>query len=159
MKIKDEFKIYLKSLQRTRKIAAILAKNIKKGLCICLHGDLGTGKTTFSRFFINSLSKKNINVPSPTFSMVQLYELKNFSIWHYDLYRLSNKTEIFALDFDLALNDIVLIEWPEIIKDFLPSERIDIFFKEDKNRKLYIKLKLMGNLKINNNSLRELDES
>lgn len=159
MKIKDEFKIYLKSLQRTRKIATILGQNIKNGLCICLYGDLGTGKTTFSRFFINSLSKKNINVPSPTFSMVQLYELKNFSIWHYDLYRLSNKTEIFALDFDLALNDIVLIEWPEIIKDFLPSERIDIFFKEDKNRKLYIKLKLMGNLKINNNSLRELDES
>lgn len=159
MKIKDEFKIYLKSLQITRKIAMILAQNIKKGLCICLYGDLGTGKTTFSRFFINSLSKKNINVPSPTFSMVQLYELKNFSIWHYDLYRLSNKTEIFALDFDLALNDIVLIEWPEIIKDFLPSERIDIFFKEDKNRKLYIKLKLMGNLKINNNSLREHDES
>ena len=81
MKIKDEFKIYLKSLQRTRKIATILAKNIKKGLCICLYGDLGTGKTTFSRFFINSLSKKNINVPSPTFSMVQLYELKNFNIW------------------------------------------------------------------------------
>jgi len=159
MKIKDEFKIYLKSLQRTRKIATILGQNIKNGLCICLYGDLGTGKTTFSRFFINSLSKKNMNVPSPTFSMVQLYELKNFSIWHYDLYRLSNKTEIFALDFDLALNDIVLIEWPEIIKDFLPSERIDIFFKEDKNRKLYIKLKLMGNLKINNNSLRELDES
>ena len=159
MKIKDEFKIYLKSLQRTRKIATILAKNLKKGLCICLYGDLGTGKTTFSRFFINSLSKKNINVPSPTFSMVQLYELKNFSIWHYDLYRLSNKTEIFALDFDLALNDIVLIEWPAIIKDFLPSERIDIFFKEDKNRKLYIKLKLMGNLKTNNNSLREFDES
>ena len=159
MKIKDEFKIYLKSLQRTRKIATILGQNIKNGLCICLYGDLGTGKTTFSRFFINSLSKKNINVPSPTFSMVQLYELKNFNIWHYDLYRLSNKTEIFALDFDLALNDIVLIEWPEIIKDFLPSERIDIFFKEDKNRKLYIKLKLMGNLKINNNSLRELDES
>lgn len=159
MKIKDEFKIYLKSLQRTRKIATILGQNIKNGLCICLYGDLGTGKTTFSRFFINSLSKKNINVPSPTFSMVQLYELKNFNIWHYDLYRLSNKTEIFALDFDLALNDIVLIEWPAIIKDFLPSERIDIFFKEDKNRKLYIKLKLMGNLKINNNSLRELDES
>ena len=159
MKIKDEFKIYLKSLQRTRKIATILGQNIKNGLCICLYGDLGTGKTTFSRFFINSLSKKNINVPSPTFPMVQLYELKNFSIWHYDLYRLSNKTEIFALDFDLALNDIVLIEWPEIIKDYLPSERIDIFFKEDNNRKLYIKLKLMGNLKINNNSLRELDES
>ena len=52
MKIKDEFKIYLTSLQRTRKIAMILGKNIKQGLCICLYGDLGIGKTTFSRFFI-----------------------------------------------------------------------------------------------------------
>ena len=64
--------------------------------------------------------------------------LKNFNIWHYDLYRLSNKTEIFALDFDLALNDIVLIEWPAIIKDFLPSERIDIFFKEDTSIKIAV---------------------
>ena len=157
MKIKDEFKIYLTSLQRTRKIAMILGKNIKQGLCICLYGDLGIGKTTFSRFFINSLSKRNINVPSPTFPMVQFYELNDINVWHYDLYRLSDKTEVFALDFDLALNDVVLIEWPEIIKDFLPSERIDIFFKEDQKKKLYIKLKFLGDLEINN-SLRGFDE-
>ena len=158
MKIKDEFKIYLTSLERTKKIAEILSQNAKKSFFICLHGDLGTGKTTFTRFFINSLSDKKINVPSPTFSMVQFYEFKRFNIWHYDLYRMSDKTEIFALDYDLAMNDVVLIEWPEIITDLLPLKRIDIFFKEDQNRKLYAKIKLIGDLKLKNNSLREYEE-
>ena len=158
MKIKDEFKIYLTSLGRTKKIAEILSQNAKKGFFMCLHGDLGTGKTTFARFFINSLSDKKINVPSPTFSMVQFYEFKKFNIWHYDLYRMSDIAEIFALDYDLAINDVVLIEWPEIIKDLLPLKRIDIFFKEDQNRKLYAKIKLIGDLKLNNNSLREYEE-
>ena len=56
------------------------------------------------------------------------------------------------------MNDVVLIEWPEIITDLLPSKRIDIFFKEDQNRKLYAKIKLIGDLKLKNNSLREYEE-
>jgi tRNA threonylcarbamoyladenosine biosynthesis protein TsaE len=51
-------------------------------------------------------------------------------VWHYDLYRLRDKSEIYNLDFELAMNDCIIIEWPEIIEEILPKKRIDIFMKE-----------------------------
>ena len=59
--------------------------------------------------------------------------MKKVKIWHYDLYRLKSKSEVFDLDFDLALLDCVIVEWPEIIKDYLPAKRLDIHLDENEN--------------------------
>tara|TARA_E500000331_G_C16968625_1_gene588306 strand:- start:132 stop:641 length:510 start_codon:yes stop_codon:yes gene_type:complete len=144
-KMKDEFKIYLPSLDVTKNFASKLAKISNKSLFISLRGKLGSGKTTFSRFFINSLSNKKIKVSSPTFPLVNIYEMSSVTIWHYDLYRLKKKSEVYALDFDIALNDIVLVEWPEIIESILPTNRIDIKFDEDKDSNLFMEIKILGN--------------
>ncbi len=128
--MKDDFKIILNCLDDTKKLAEQISKNVKPKMFISLRGKLGVGKTTLVRYIINSLSTKRLKVLSPTFSIVNTYDLKNCKIWHYDLYRLQNKNEIFYLDYDLALLDCVIVEWPEIINDLLPKKRIDIHLKE-----------------------------
>ena len=138
--MKDEFKVSLPSLMHTQKLAKKLSGEVKKKIFISLRGDLGTGKTTFARYFINSLSHKKIKVLSPTFSLVQFYELSSRNVWHFDLYRLRNPNEIFALDFDLALNDIVIMEWPEKIQNLIPKDAHKINFEitEGETRKVTI---------------------
>ena len=129
--MKDDFKINLHSLEETKKLAIEISKLIKPKTFISLRGKLGVGKTTLVRNIINVLSKKKEKVLSPTFSIVNIYNLDVSKIWHYDLYRLQNKNEIFNLDYELALLDCVIVEWPEIIKDFLPRKRIEIHLKEN----------------------------
>ena len=97
---------------------------------------------------INNLSKKKIRVLSPTFSLVNIYDLKNIKIWHYDLFRLSNKKEIFELDFELALLDCVIVEWPEIITEYLPHKRIDIHLDEDESLLRYATVRRINKNKI-----------
>ena len=89
------------------------------------------GKTTLAKYLINSLSQKKTIVPSPSFPIVNTYEFPELKIWHYDLYRLKKKNDIFELDIELALMDCVIIEWPEIVEDLLPEKRIDISIEED----------------------------
>ena len=101
---------------------------------------------------INNLSKKKIRVLSPTFSLVNIYDLKNIKVWHYDLFRLSNKKEIFELDFELALLDCVIVEWPEIITEYLPHKRIEIHLDEDESLLRYATVR-----RINKNKICELD--
>ena len=131
--MKDVFKFNLFDLGETEKLAKKISNYVKPKSFISIRGKLGVGKTTLARFIINSLSTQKIKVLSPTFSLVNTYELKKVRVWHFDLYRLKNKKEIFDIDFDLALLDCVIVEWPEIIKDFLPDKRIDIYLNEDKN--------------------------
>ena len=148
----DEFKINLDNLRETEKLAQNIAKRIKPKTFISLRGKLGVGKTTLASLIINNLSKKKIRVLSPTFSLVNIYDLKNIKIWHYDLFRLSNKKEIFELDFELALLDCVIVEWPEIITEYLPHKRIDIHLDEDESLLRYATVR-----RINNNKICELD--
>ena len=150
--MKDEFKINLDNLRETEKLAQNIAKRIKPKTFISLRGKLGVGKTTLASFIINNLSKKKIRVLSPTFSLVNIYDLKNIKIWHYDLFRLSNKKEIFELDFELALLDCVIVEWPEIITEYLPHKRIEIHLDEDESFLRYATVR-----SINNNKICELD--
>jgi len=135
--MKDEFKINLVNLRETEKLAQKIAKKIEPKSFISLRGKLGVGKTTLARLIINNLSKKKIRVLSPTFSLVNIYDLKNIKIWHYDLFRLRKKEEIFELDFELALLDCVIVEWPEIIAEYLPHKRIDIHLNEDESLSRY----------------------
>ena len=101
--------------------------NLKKGDIICLSGELGSGKTTFARNLINSFYKKNnlikpTSIKSPSFPILLTYEVNQFEIFHYDLYRISNINELVEINiFEELNNSITLIEWPEIILDSLDN--------------------------------------
>ncbi len=144
--MKDDFKINLNCLNDTQELAKKIAKVIKPNTFISLRGKLGVGKTTLVSYIINSLSQKKIKVLSPTFSIVNIYNLKSIRIWHYDLYRLNDKTEIFNLDYELALMECVIVEWPEIISEYLPRKRIDILINEDENFIRNVTVKRIGKI-------------
>jgi tRNA threonylcarbamoyladenosine biosynthesis protein TsaE len=108
-------------------IALKLSSLINDIKVFCLNGDLGTGKTTFSKFFINSLIQVHTEIPSPTFTLVQTYKTKNQNIYHFDLYRLKYLDEAYEIGIEEALMDgISLIEWPNIINELLPEAKINI---------------------------------
>ena len=112
----------------TRKTAIRFAKSISENCVVCLNGDLGAGKTTFSRYFIQALIKdKKVTgeIPSPTFSLLQTYKDKNFIINHYDFYRLENSDELIELDYGNSISTgICIIEWANKFPMALPYNRI-----------------------------------
>ena len=114
----------------TRKIANKFAKSIPKDCVLCLNGDLGAGKTTFSRYLIQTIIKdRKISgeIPSPTFSLLQTYKDKNFTINHYDFYRLENSDDLIELDYDNSISKgICIIEWANKFPEALPANRIEI---------------------------------
>ena len=138
----SELNIRLNNLEETYKFAVSLSKLIVKPFFICLNGPIGSGKTTFANYLINQFSEKKVNVPSPTFPIVQIYDLKKIKIWHYDLFRIENKKDFFNLDFDAAINDSVIVEWPNIFMEFFPKNKIelDFFDKGIKKREIVVKL-------------------
>ena len=123
----------------TIKLAGEIAGCVDKQSIILLYGDLGAGKTFFSKAFINFFAKAENraeeNVISPTFNIVKTYNTKNFTIFHFDLYRIKHQSEVFELDLDEAFSNVSLIEWPEIIEDILPYKTFVLHFKlEDGKR-------------------------
>ena len=127
----------LKSLEDTKNFSKKISKIIKSGDIIFLYGEIGTGKTTFVRLFINNLEKKNkiknSDVLSPTFNIVYDYNVGDTKILHYDLFRLKNYNDISQLGmFETLNNHIKIIEWPELIKP-KPKDRMDIQFKYSKS--------------------------
>jgi tRNA threonylcarbamoyl adenosine modification protein YjeE len=105
----------------TVRLGQKLSSIAKKGDVFALYGTLGMGKSVFSRAFVKSLTSAN-EVPSPTFTLVQVYEAKDFDIYHFDLYRLKSPEEIFEIGMEEALYDgVCLIEWPEKMQGYLPK--------------------------------------
>jgi len=126
----------LKSLEDTQNFSKNISQIISAGDIIFLYGEIGVGKTTFVRFFINSLESKNgienSEVLSPTFNIVYDYDVGNLKIHHYDLYRLKNYKDISQLGmFETSNDSIKIVEWPELI-DSKPKDRIDIQFQYSK---------------------------
>ena len=111
----------------TAALAARLAPLLRTGDLVALSGGLGVGKTAFCRALINALPGAKEEVPSPTFTLVQVYERGDRQVWHFDLYRLEDPQEVRELGLDDALADgICLIEWPERLEAGLRAERLDL---------------------------------
>jgi len=126
----------LKSLEDTRNLSNKISKIIEANDIIFIYGEIGVGKTTFVRFFVNNLESENgltnSEVLSPTFNIVYDYNIKKIKILHYDLYRLKNYKDILQLGmFETSSESIKIVEWPELIKP-KPKDRIDIKYQYSK---------------------------
>jgi tRNA threonylcarbamoyl adenosine modification protein YjeE len=105
-----------------KRLAGVLAR----GDLLTLRGELGAGKTTLSRGILHALGHHG-PVPSPTFTLVQHYATRGLELAHFDLYRLANRDEVFELGFEDALHDgVVLVEWPDILGDGVPADRLAV---------------------------------
>src|SRR5882757_4587229 len=122
------FSVVLPDEHATRRLMVDVACAIDPGDVVTLSGDLGAGKTTFARAMIRYLAgDETIEVPSPTFTLMQVYDLPRFPLVHADLYRLSGSAELAELGFDdLPEGAVVLLEWPDRAAGFLPPDRLDI---------------------------------
>lgn len=111
----------------TVQIAEFVASIARRGDIIALSGDLGAGKTAFARGFIRSLAGGQQDVPSPTFTLLQVYDAEPTPIYHFDFYRIETPEEVWELGFDEApAEGIVLIEWPERLGPLTPADRLAI---------------------------------
>ena len=130
---------------KTAELAKKFSQILKKGDIVFFHGEIGVGKTTFIKHLINNFQKKNhlnlTEVTSPTFNLVNEYNVGSFIIQHYDLYRLNNSAEIKNIGlFENEKELLTLVEWPEKIETKVEN-KIDLFFEygEDFNKRfLYI---------------------
>ena len=131
-------KINISEEKDTKSLAEKFSKLIKQGDFILLSGNIGVGKTTFIKYLINSLQKANkqkiSEVTSPTFTVINEYQIKKILIKHYDLYRIKNKKELNNLGIKEDLKDqITLVEWPEIVKKIKIKNSIKLIFEYKKN--------------------------
>src|SRR5690348_17850186 len=122
------FTLTLPDEEATRRFATDLAGALEPGDLITLSGDLGAGKTAFARALIRHLAgDESIEVPSPTFTLIQTYALPRFALVHADLYRLSSQAELTELGLDDApAGAVTVVEWPDRAAGLLPADRLDI---------------------------------
>jgi len=144
----------ISSILDLQKITSRINKILLPGDVIFLYGQIGVGKTTFVRLLVNNYENekklKKSEVLSPTFNIVFEYDIKDFTIEHYDLYRLKNEKEIKNIGLFANLKqNITIVEWPELIKN-KPINRIDLFFEytKDMNERT-LTIKTSGRLKDN----------
>ena len=135
----------VKSLDHLNQISKSILKRLENGDCIFLIGEIGVGKTTFTRFLINNLQNqkglKETEVLSPTFNLLYEYEIKDLKIMHYDLYRIKKATELDHLGiFSENEKTVKIIEWPDLIETPLINKlEIHLEYGEnDKERKMQI---------------------
>tara|TARA_B100001093_G_scaffold315604_1_gene301106 strand:- start:2320 stop:2787 length:468 start_codon:yes stop_codon:yes gene_type:complete len=138
--------IELSSENKTEELAKKILKKIKVGDVVFLYGEMGVGKTTFVKYLINEFQKENnsklTEVTSPTFNILNEYQINEIKINHYDLFRLKNPKEIENLDlFADMLSTITMVEWPQIIEE-PPKNLIELTFKyEDDHKKRSVQIK------------------
>ena len=130
-------KIDISSENKTEDLANKILKKLKLGDIVFLYGEIGVGKTTFVKYLINEFQRENnlnlTEVTSPTFNLLNEYQINKIKINHYDLFRLKSNKELKNLElFNDILNTITLIEWPQIIKE-KPKNLIELNFKYEDN--------------------------
>lgn len=120
------------SIEETTKIGIYLGNLLNPGDIVCLTGDLGTGKTHISKGIAQGL-RITENITSPTFTIVNEYDSGRLKLYHFDVYRVSDPDEIYAIGFDdyIFSNGVSLIEWANYIEDILPREYIHIHIEKD----------------------------
>ena len=120
--------IVLPDLAATESLAQKLLPLLQRGDVLALQGDLGAGKTTFARALLRAFGVQG-DVPSPTFTLVQIYETATFPVYHFDLYRLKTPSELDELGWDDTLVDgVTLVEWPERAGNRLTEDRLTLSF-------------------------------
>ena len=142
---KSDF-INLSSEKKTEELAKKISKKLKLGHVVFFVGEMGVGKTTFIRYLINNFQKQNglkiTEVTSPTFNLLNEYQIKQIKINHYDLFRINSLDEIHNLGlFDDITNAITLIEWPQKIIE-KPKQLIELSFEYAKDyKKRFVQVK------------------
>jgi len=127
--------VNIKNEEGTKEVAHKIAVILEPNDTVLLYGDLGAGKTAFTRYLINALSEKAEEVPSPTFTLVQTYPTPKGDIWHFDLYRIEHPEEIYELGWEEAqATGITIVEWPERLGGFLPDDRLEIVINNVKDQ-------------------------
>ena len=123
----------VKSLDHLNKISEIILKKLDKKDCLFLIGEIGVGKTTLTRYLINNLQKQKglspTEVLSPTFNLLYEYEINDFKIMHYDLYRIKETKELKHLGiFSEKLDAVKIVEWPDLIKTPL-QDKLEVYLR------------------------------
>ncbi|MDD2752340.1 MAG: tRNA (adenosine(37)-N6)-threonylcarbamoyltransferase complex ATPase subunit type 1 TsaE [Candidatus Omnitrophica bacterium] len=126
------------SVEESLKLGKAIARKLKPGDIICLFGNLGSGKTVFTKGLAHGLGLKERDIISPSFVLLRQYPQAKIPLYHFDLYRLKGANDILALGFDeyLYSEGATVIEWAERLKGFLPAEylKIEILIKGEKKR-------------------------
>ena len=134
----DEFKYVSKSEEDTIAIAENIEAEKFPGMVICLNGELGSGKTVFTKGFANALGIDE-TITSPTFNIIKEYPNGELPLYHMDVYRLEENIESTGILDYFDKDGVVIIEWADLIKDYLPEERLDIKFRVvDENTRVLI---------------------
>lgn len=138
MVIEMEYKITTRSERETIEIAQNFESEKFPNMIICLDGELGSGKTVFTKGIANALGIDE-TITSPTFTIIKEYESGEMPLYHMDVYRLDGATEGVGIEEYFNKGGIVVIEWAKTIKDILPEERLEIKFKIiDENKRVLI---------------------
>ena len=123
----------LSSLTQTQYVAEYLADHISPSDVLCFYGRVGAGKTTFISYFLRYLMRKNnlpeVEITSPTFALIQEYDIKGFQVAHFDLYRLEDEFELEQIGCDDFFEEqLCLVEWPERAEEIIPKKRLNLYF-------------------------------
>ena len=134
------YKITSRSEQDTIELAQNIESEKFPNMVICLQGDLGSGKTIFTKGFASSLGVEEA-VTSPTFNIIKEYTSGEMDLYHMDVYRLDGKVDELGIEEYFNKNGVVIIEWADMIKDYLPEERLEIKIKlseEDEDTRIIV---------------------
>lgn len=134
------YKVTSRSEQDTIELAQNIESEKFPNMVICLQGDLGSGKTVFTKGFASSLGIEEA-ITSPTFNIIKEYTSGEMDLYHMDVYRLDGKVDDLGIEEYYYSGGVVIIEWSDMIKDYLPEERLEIKIKlseEDENTRIFL---------------------
>ena len=135
----NTYKITTKSDEETIEVAQNLESEKFPNMVICLNGDLGSGKTVFTKGFASAMAIEDVT--SPTFNIIKEYTTGDMPLYHMDVYRLDGKVEDLGIEEYYTRKGITIIEWADMIPDYLPKNRLDIKIKssgEDENKRIIV---------------------